>query len=110
MNSLTEFAERYKKLRLELENDNSEVEQDVNDLENDIQYALDFATENNEEISHAKEEFIKGLQGLLKKVQKLKKKFDFYDEEAELDRMFPNRDDDDFDEDSMSYNSVVGDE
>jgi len=33
-----------------------------------------------------------------------------YDEDAELDMMFPNRHDENFDEDSMSYDSVFGDD
>lgn len=33
-----------------------------------------------------------------------------FDPEAELDYMFPNRHDDDFDEDSMSYDSVFGED
>ncbi|WP_313032027.1 hypothetical protein [Soonwooa sp.] len=35
---------------------------------------------------------------------------DGYDEESELDMMFPDRHDDDFDEDSMSWDSVFGDD
>ena len=48
------------------------------------------------------------LQRLQKKVTQIKRDNDFYDQEAELDMMFPNRHDDDFDEDSMSYDSVFG--
>ena len=48
------------------------------------------------------------LQKLQKKIVRIKKENDFYDEDAELDMMFPNRHDDDFDEDSMSYESVFG--
>lgn len=33
-----------------------------------------------------------------------------YDEEGELDMMFPDRHDDNFDEDSMSWDSVFGDD
>ena len=38
----------------------------------------------------------------------IKKENDFYDKETELDYMFPDRHDSDFDEDSMSYDSVFG--
>jgi hypothetical protein len=42
---------------------------------------------------------------------KLKKDdLEFFDPEAELDRMFPDRHDPDFDEDSISYDSVFGDD
>jgi hypothetical protein len=50
------------------------------------------------------------LERLSKRILSLKKEYDFYDEEAELDMMFPNRHDDDFDEDSMSYDSVFDDD
>lgn len=42
------------------------------------------------------------------RIKNLKGENDFYDEDAEIDTMFPNRHDDDFDEDSMSYDSVFG--
>ena len=45
---------------------------------------------------------------LSKRIKQIKKENDFYDEDAELDRMFPDRHDPDFDEDSMSYDSVFG--
>ena len=50
------------------------------------------------------------LNKLQKRISRIKKSNEFYDEDAELDRMFPNRHDDDFDEDSMSYDSVFGDD
>ena len=40
----------------------------------------------------------------------IKKDNDFYDPEENLDMMFPDRYDDDFDEDSMSYDSAFGDD
>ena len=36
---------------------------------------------------------------LAERIDRIKKENDFYDPEAELDRMFPNRHEDDFDED-----------
>jgi hypothetical protein len=39
------------------------------------------------------------LKKLSKKLSIIKSENDFYDEDAELDRTFPNRNDDDFDED-----------
>jgi hypothetical protein len=50
------------------------------------------------------------LKGLLIKILAMKTEFDVYDEEAELDRMFPDRNEEGFDDDSMSFNSVFGDE
>lgn len=50
------------------------------------------------------------LRKLQKRIQSIKKENDFYDADAALDMMFPNRYDEDFDEDSMSYDSVFGDD
>jgi len=47
---------------------------------------------------------------LVKRIKQLKDEKGFFDSEAELDRMFPDRHDDDFDEESMSYDSVFGDD
>jgi tetrahydromethanopterin S-methyltransferase subunit G len=50
------------------------------------------------------------LNKLQKRIHRIKEENEFYDEDSTLDMMFPNRDDDDFDEDSMSYDSVFGDD
>ena len=39
--------------------------------------------------------------GLLIRIQNLKHEFDFFDKETELDNIYPDRHDPDFDEDSM---------
>ena len=75
-----------------------ELTERVYELENEIQIRLREAFDD--EYEH--------YQKLNKKVQRIKKENNFYDPEAELDRMFPNRYDDDFDEDSMSYDSIFG--
>ncbi len=99
--------ERYKKLnedylRLynELENDNFEVKKEVIELEEKI--------EEECVISQGKEKL--ELIKLLNKVKNMKKEFEFYNQEAILDMMFPDRYDQGFDEDSMSYDSVFGDD
>lgn len=50
------------------------------------------------------------LDKLKKQINAFKREYDFYDAEAELDRMFPDRHDEDFDEDQMSWDSVFGDD
>ena len=50
------------------------------------------------------------FDNLSKRINQIKKENDFYDKESEYDRMFPNRHDPDFDEDSMSYDSVFGED
>lgn len=90
----------YLKFLDELENDNYEVEQDVIDLEQEVKEALEYTSGK---------EYQK-LSVLSIKINRMKKEFDFYDKEAELDIMFPDRHDEDFDEESMSYNSVFGED
>jgi predicted nuclease with TOPRIM domain len=100
--SLQDFKERFDKIELEFEEfegiDINKLEEKVYKLEEEIFEEIQFCSPHEE----------KTFQNLLKKIKKLKKENDFYDEDAELDRMFPNRNDEDFDEDSMSYDSVFG--
>lgn len=77
-----------------------ELEERVYKLEDEINSNLEICLENEEPI------FLK----LLKRINKIKKENDFYDEEATYDMMFPDRHDDDFDEDSMSPDRVFGDD
>jgi DNA repair ATPase RecN len=100
MKNIEKLNEEYERLHEALKNDDPEATQGVFDLEQEVEQAMDFSLEESQQ----------QLQGLLKRIKALKREFDFYDEEAELDRMFPDRHDDDFDEDSMSYESVFGDE
>jgi len=90
----------YLKFFDELENGNYEVEQDVIDLEQEVKDALEYTSGKE----HQK------LSELSMEINRIKKEFDFYDEEAELDMMFPDRDEEGFDPDSMSYDSVFGDD
>jgi hypothetical protein len=90
----------YLKFFDELENDNYEVEQDVIELEQEVKEALEYTS--------GKEYQKLSVHSI--KINRMKKEFDFYDKEAELDIMFPDRHDEDFDEESMSYNSVFGED
>lgn len=76
----------------------NELEEEVYEIEREI----------SEYIGVSRDSQASQLQRLQKKVTQIKRDNDFYDQEAELDMMFPNRHDDDFDEDSMSYDSVFG--
>ncbi|TDW52738.1 hypothetical protein EV144_1011431 [Flavobacterium sp. 270] len=100
MNKIEKFTAEYSRLYQELENGNFEVEHDVYSLEHSLQEELTYSFGNEGE----------KFQKLLNKIKKMKKEFDFYDQEVELDRMFPDRHDDDFDEESMNYDSVFGDD
>ena len=69
-------------------------EQLVYDLEEDVKNALLEAFEDTMED--------KQLRKLSNRLKKFKSDNDFYDAEASLDMMFPDRYDEDFDEDSMN--------
>ena len=45
-----------------------------------------------------------------KLVKQVSAEYDFYDPEAEMDMMFPNRHDDDYDEDEFSIDSFFGED
>lgn len=100
MTHIEELNEKFEKLYEEFENGNYEAEQEVYDLEQEIE----------DELSIARGKEQQELKALQKKINSMKGEFDFYDEEAELDNMFPNRHDEDFDEDSMNYDSVFGED
>ena len=104
METYDRLNEAYLKFLDELENNNYEVEQDVLDLEQEVNDALEYTSG---------EENLK-LSELYKKINNLINEYDFfeedYDEEAVLDMMFPDRYEQGFDEDSMSYDSVFGDD
>lgn len=97
--NLEELKTRLSKIEAEID------EMDINDLEEKV-YNLEEEITNEIHFSNPNEQ--KPLRDLLTQLNRIKKENDFYDAEAELDMMFPNRHDDDFDEDSMSYDSVFG--
>ena len=97
--NIKEFRERFDEIEEKVdETDVNELEEKVYKLEEDINEVVGSGMPNEEN----------ALRTLLNKIALFKKENDFYDADAELDRMFPNRNDDDFDEDSMSYESVFG--
>lgn len=100
MNTFNELNEEFNRIYEELQNDNFEAEEEMIQLEEKVREAIEY--------THGVEN--KSLNGLMSEIKSAKKEFDFFDADAELDNMFPNRYDDDFDEDSMSYDSVIGDE
>lgn len=46
------------------------------------------------------------VENLINRIKELKKEGNFYDEEAELDRMFPDRHEPDLDQDSTTFDSI----
>lgn len=100
MHNYKEYKAELDKLRLDLENDN-DVKSEVIYIENQIKADLENLTYKDDDQPYLE---------LLQEIGRMKREFDFYDEEGELDMMFPDRHDEDFDEDSMSYDSVFGDD
>lgn len=97
----------YNKLKAKLE----EIEllsESTEFVENFEEMVYEFEEELQEELEI--HDYNTKLVSLQKKLKRIKEENDFYDEEAELDMMFPNRHDDDFNEDDMSYDSVFGDD
>ncbi len=97
--NIKELKERFAKIEEDVDvTDTNELEEIVYKLEEEISEEIGSGIPNEENT----------LRDLLKKIARFKKENAFYNAEAELDRMFPIRNDDDFDEDSMSYDSVFG--
>ena len=95
------YQEELDRFREELENANYEVEQHVLDLEMQL----------NDEIERLyAEEDSEPYEKVLRELKALKEEFNFYDAEGERDMLYPNRHDEDFDEDSMSASSFYGDD
>ena len=108
MKEINELRDLHNHYYNELENGNWDVEEQVYELENKINELLDEYSYQNEYDYNGSQKEFRALNKLRREVKTLKKDFDFYDAEAELNMMFPDRHDEDFDEDSMSYDSVFG--
>ena len=93
--NLKDYKEKFETITSNYEKD----EIDVNELEEQI-CNLEDSIQRLEENTQTR--------NLLKSISVFKKENDFYDAESELDRMFPDRNEEGFDEDSMSYDSVFG--
>ena len=105
----------------------NELEHEIHELEYEINMYLEMNIPNNDVIDFSNYEKVlktldsqdKQLKTLLKRVDVVKRGvcmnkygYETYEDcyEDTMDYMFPNRHDDDFDEDSMSYDSVFGDD
>lgn len=88
----------------------SEIEESFESGEEDHQLIFDLEEKMQEvDLDFYEDEVAEQLDKLNKKIKAFKQEHEFYDAEAELDRMFPDRHDEDFDEDQMSWDSVFGD-
>ncbi len=101
MKTIDLLKKNFLELKEAFENGEEDDEQLVYELEEKIQNAYNEVYEEKE---------IDQLNKLNKQIKAFKREYNFYDPEVELDRMFPDRHDEDFDEDSMSWDSVFGDD
>lgn len=113
--SLEELQQRLEEVIELIDNLEDDYEEKTIELENDVNEELQFLYDGYnrdlpEKESNKLDKTVREYEAVAKKIKQLKKENDFYDSENELDRMFPNRHDEDFDEDSMSYDSVFGDD
>ena len=95
------YRDHLDRYREELDNENYEVQEDVLDLEMKLNEEIQLRYDAEEAAPYEK---------VLRELKTLKEEFNFYDEEGELVMMFPDRHEDDFDEDSMSASSFFGDD
>ena len=100
MNTIEKLNTRFLEIKEAFENGEDD-EQLVYDFEEKIQDAYHQFFEEKE---------VMQLEKLDKQVKAFKRENDFYDAETELDHMFPDRHEERFDEDSMSWDSVFGDD
>lgn len=100
MEGIKALKARFEQIKEAIENGDDD-EQIVYDFETKLQEAYGYGFEENE---------VYQLEKLQKQVKAYKRQNGFYDEETELDRMFPDRHEEGFDEDSMSWDSVFGDD
>ena len=98
MEGIKELKARFFEIKEAIENGDDD-EQQVYDFEETIQEAYGYGFEENE---------VYQLEKLQKKVKAYKRENGFYDEETELDRMFPDRHEEGFDQDSMNLDSDFG--
>lgn len=81
-----------------------------NGEEDDHQLIFDLEEKMQEvDLDFYEDEVAEQFYDLKKQIKVFKREYEFYDSEAELDRMFPDLHDENFDEDQMSWNSVFGD-
>ncbi len=100
INNLEELRTTFEELVTKAENGDENYETEVLELEEEVDREIE-TLENHPHYERISE-ILESFENLKKDIGQFKKEYDFYDEEGELDMMFPNRHDDDFDEDFIS--------
>lgn len=84
------------------------LQEEVAEMKEEMSFLSETALTNREgDIPYYTEERINLFEILVKQVSA---EYDFYDPEAELDMMFPNRHDDDYDDDEFSLDDFFGED
>lgn len=84
------------------------LQEEVAEMKEEMSFLSETALTNREGyIPYYTEERINLFEKLVKQVSA---EYDFYDPEAELDMMFPNRHDDDYDDDEFSLDDFFGED
>lgn len=116
---IEELKERFLEVIIKTENQEHDYEELIYDLTNDVEREIEFI--ENDLNNDPKYGLVPTQQlrygplflqfkDLLKDINILKRDNNCFDAEGELDMMFPDRNDEDFDEDSTSFDSAFGDD
>lgn len=86
--------------------------EDNEERSEELYYDIKQKLDEQLEIMPPEDKLVRKFGQLQKRLVQIGKRIgiDNFDADRELDMMFPNRKDDDFDEDAMSYESVFGDD
>jgi len=117
-NEIEKLTQRIEKIEIEYENlendefieDNALNDDSICEIRDNLECEVYEIEEELERMLGIEDKSDNKIEKLLERTGQIKKDQDFFDPEDELDRMFPNRYDDDFDEESMSPESVFGDD
>jgi uncharacterized protein (UPF0335 family) len=93
INKLNERLDQLEQLINSSTPDDEAIEKEYHSIKNDFEEIKDYPHRGKD---------VQVVRTVSQKLKQIRKEYDFYDEEAELDMMFPNRHDEDFDEDSYS--------
>ncbi|CAM1361313.1 protein of unknown function [Tenacibaculum soleae] len=101
--TIQNYIDRFEKIEKEADElDKDILEEKIHELEEQLSFDSDYFLREFDS-----PEFI-AFEKLQKRIKLFKNEYDFYDEKGTLDMMFPERHEDDFDEDSMNYDSIFG--
>jgi conjugal transfer/entry exclusion protein len=110
--NVKDLERKFQELQNIVETSPDDCEDILNQLQTEIVIEIETLqnllsnTDNYLEINSS----LKVLESMSDWIDQFKNDYGYYDEKRELDSMFPDRYDEDFDDESMSYDSVFGEE